>query len=388
MDDTRFSESIDVQPWSTLDKPVHFYLEKLEKLIDPKHQEKAEQLQYQAWKCEPLDHLPLIFQLKDDVGHKTYGVSDWPFFKWNDMAENWEWMLLGELRAIYDSALIKDDRVFTIRPNLGIVPIPSLFGYKNSFNSESHFDSMPHIKAPKEELSLEQYCEQGVPDIEGGLTDTIVSIIQCWNELLSPYPNLSKFVHITLADNQGPFNIAFHLRGQNIYYDIMEKPELVHEFMVMITETYIAHSRYLKDFVNESVTDGYYWGYKMRGGVRIVDDNSILISGEQYKEFVNPYNIQAAKLFDGGMLHFCGLGKHIIDIIASNPYVYGLNFGNPEMQDLQKIIPLCRQNKICVLWDMKLDKEDYKQIETGFVIKESVRSIDEGKQNLEIYRNM
>ncbi len=386
MSTERFAENLEVKPWETLDKPVSHYLALLEDLIDPEHQAAVEERQLKAWKHEPIDHLPVILQLRDDVGHKTYGVSDWPFFKWGDMYENWDWMLLNELGPCYDSARIKDDRVFTARPNLGQVPIPALFGCSFTYYKDSHFDTMPWVEKIEDEKELFALLDRGLPDLNGGETDTIRQIVQRWRELLKPFPKLTRFVHVTAIDNQGPFNLGFHLRGQNLYTDVVNNPEMVHKLMDLITETYIEHTKFVKeDILQEPMKEGYYWGYRMHGGVRIVDDNSILLGSEMYKEFVHPYNIRAAEPFNGGMFHFCGLGDHVINDILSNPYNHAVNFGNPEMQDLGRLWPLFEEKKISVLWDTTLAQELLDTIKTGIVIKEAVPSIDEAKRRLELY---
>lgn len=97
---------------------VKTYLELLEQQIDIEHVRAVEQKQLSVFNFEKVDRLPILISTRDDVAHKTSNVIDWPGFTFNQMWNDYGAMLLNELRPVYESIRLKDDKVFTLRPNL------------------------------------------------------------------------------------------------------------------------------------------------------------------------------------------------------------------------------------------------------------------------------
>jgi uroporphyrinogen-III decarboxylase len=86
---------------------------------------------------------------------------------------------------------------------------------------------------------------------------------------------------------QGPFTTAVLLRGNGIFLDIYEAPDLVHRFLQTVTENSI-RLRELSHQMN-GTTDTSVIGY--------ADDYGGLLSPEHYQEFVLPYLLQIADHF-------------------------------------------------------------------------------------------
>jgi hypothetical protein len=371
-----------------INRPVEAYLDMLEDMIDPEHQAAVEDRQLKSFRYEPIDHIPVMVTLRDDVSHQTFGNSEWPTFFWQEQIDNYDYMLLNELMPAYESAVLKDDKCFSIRPNLGQCFIPSLFGCEPDI-SEAKLDSMPWIKRDEKQHDIERIRElvgQGVPNIKGKLMDTYVEIVNDWKKRLQDYPKLQRFTHISLPDVQGPFNLAFHLRNVDLYTDIIDDPQLVHDLMNLMTETFVEVVTYCKNVTGEPMDEAYYWNWHMAGGVRNVDDNSVLLGPEQYNEFVLPYNNKAFAPFDGGAHHSCGELEHLYGELFAIEKVKAMHFGNPEFQDFGKVRSLLEEKKICILWDETLEPAHREQVTTGVVVKEIRGNLDEAKACLEEYR--
>jgi hypothetical protein len=66
------------------------------------------------------------------------------------------------------------------------------------------------------------------------------------------------------------------------------------------------------------VPDGY-------GGVWVADDDSVIMSGDLYKEFIKPYNERLLKAFGGGCIHYCGNSTQNIENYVNTEGVTAIN---------------------------------------------------------------
>ena len=104
-----------------------------------------------------------------------------------------------------------------------------------------------------------------------------------------------------------------------------------------------------------------------------------MMSGKMYAEFVKPYNARAYQATRGGLLHFCGQGDQFYDQMLTTPGVTGINFGNPEMQDIEARYAAAKTHKVCLLWDGELPPS-MADVTTGMVHKRIVRSWGEAEK--------
>ncbi|NOY10388.1 MAG: hypothetical protein GXP33_16260 [Spirochaetes bacterium] len=361
-------------------KYIAHYLEKLEDRIDLEHIEKVTGRQLDVFNFRKVKRLPVILTLRSDAAHSTLGRSGWPVFLFDQMWNDYAAMLLNELQPVYESVIIKDDKVFSARPNLSQIVVPSLFGADGRYDRINE-DSMPYIYGIPEKDTLSNIIDEGVEIKKHRTIRKYCEIIDFWKELLSPYLKLNKCVHFSLPDLQGPFNLYFLLRGQEAYTDLFDKPEFVHRVMDFITGILIEITNYLAEYIGQTEY-AYYWNYVYPGKIRNVDDNSTQISREHYLEFVHPYNVKLAKDCGGGIHHYCGQGDHIIDDIMSIPGTCGLNFGNPEMQNFDFVYGKALKYKTILLWDKGIPVEIFKTLKTGVIMKIVVSSLKEAQEKM------
>jgi len=355
----------------------------LEQQVDIEHIRTVEKRQLSVFNFERVDRLPILVSTRDDVAHKTSDAIDWPSFSFGQMWNDYGAILLNELRPVYESIKLKDDKVFTLRPNLSQIVVPSLFGAESSY-PDDHLDSMPAVES---QLSYQQLKTISIDEIDfqnHWIINKYCNIIEEWKELLSDFPKLTEAIHFSLPDLQGPFNLYCLLRGTDAYTDVILEPEFTHDLMQKITTILIDLTNYLAEFVGYSGT-GYYWNYCYPGKIRNVDDNSIQISSNLYNEFVLPYNQMLAEQCGGGIHHYCGQGDHIIDQVMSIKGNVGLNFGNPEMQDWNTIYEKALKHKVVLLYDKLIPSDIFKELDQGVIMKIIVPSLDEGKRVLENY---
>ena len=355
----------------------------LEQSLNIKHIRLVEEKQLGVFNFEKVDRLPILISTRDDVAHKTSAEIEWPGFPFGQMWNDYGAMLLNELRPVYESIKLQDDKVFTLRPNLSQMFVPSLFEMQAIYDS-NHLDSMPAVLS---QLTQKQLNSVNIAEIDfnkNWMIKKYCEIIANWKYLLSDFPKLSEAVHFSLPDLQGPFNLYFLLRGTEAYTDIILDPDFAHNIMQKITTLLIDLTNYLANFIDYNGI-GYYWNYCYPGKIRNVDDNSIQISADLYQEFVLPYNQLLSQKCDGGIHHYCGNGEHIINQVMGIEGNRGLNFGNPEMQNWNNIYEKAQKSKIVLLYDKIIPSDIFKELDEGVIMKIIVPSLEAGKKVLNDY---
>ncbi|NOZ20249.1 MAG: hypothetical protein GXP25_04085, partial [Planctomycetes bacterium] len=307
------------------DVPVDEILALLEP--DPDRLAQGRERQARVWRNEAPDAVPVI-----SGGGAVPEKEKYPHYTKAEQFDDKEKMLVEHLWGVISLARGSSDAQLAIRPNLGVGFIPSLFGMETKFVQE---DQMPWIIG---HLSKEELAEAEVPDVRNaGLMPKCLEMIAYFKE------KLDGKAHVYLADTQGPFDIAHLIRGHDIYTDIYDDPDFVHHLLALCTETYIEVSKVMKEAIGEPLDSGYHaTGYMGNGGVRLCDDSAINVSGDTYREFIQPYVQRALEPFGGGWYHFCGRGHQILDAIIETDGVRGINFGNPEMYDYADILSRVR----------------------------------------------
>ena len=142
------------------------------------------------------------------------------------------------------------------------------------------------------------------------------------------------------ADTQGPFALAHLLYGDDIFYDVYDDPGFVHALLEKTTALYITATRLMKEWIGEPLDGGLHFSFALaNGGVRACEDTSTLLAPNTIDTFVLPYQARALAPFGGGFIHYCGNHDALYRGCVDNPWVRGLNFGNPERHDFSVILP-------------------------------------------------
>jgi hypothetical protein len=346
------------------------YLERLENLVDVDHVLAAEARQSAAWEYRPVDRRTTIVTCRDDWRHVQHDwPPGWPQIPYGQAFRDPARMLVAELWRAYEGALLKDDRVYTIRPNYGLVIIPAILGCVY----EQQGDEMPWTVPLPDRDAVRAMIQRGMPDLNQGLGRQVWETGVYFVETLARYPRLKRVVRVGCPDPQGPFNLASSIVGTDLFLAVIEDPDLVHQLLGFLTEVYIAFMSHHKEMTGEPQGVGYTFSYRYKGSARIVDDSAVMLSGAMYQEFCVPYNTQIAQALDGALGHFCGKGDQLFDAFASTPGVYAINFGNPEMQDLAARYEVAARYKVCLLWDGEAP-QGYDHITTGIIHKRIAKS--------------
>ncbi len=332
---------------------LHERLEELDAIVDPAHAAESERLTEDAMCYRDVPGLPTI----DGTGAKG-----WPTFPYSEAFHDMEKMLVNELAGVYAGARLRDDRMYTIRANYGVGTVASLFGCRISLT----MNNMPWCE-PLSDAQLREALDRGVPGVEtAGLGPRVLETERFYLRTLAQYPNLSKAVKVFVCDTQGPFDTAHLVMGHRIYTEMYDDPDLVHRLLDLAAQTYSRFTRVQKEITGEGNDWSFHSMMKVRGGIRICEDAPTNISGAGYLEFCRPYNERVLKEFGGGWIHYCGAGHQIMPHILSTPGVFGINFGNPDMQDLKAVHEQAGERGIGIIsWSLPLSEENRARIRTG-----------------------
>ena len=61
-----------------------------------------------------------------------------------------------------------------------------------------------------------------------------------FEEYLRPYPKCRKAIHLTQPDMQGPFDSVDLMSGGDVFYDLYDEPEMIHEALNVVSDTMVA----------------------------------------------------------------------------------------------------------------------------------------------------
>ena len=273
---------------------------------------------------------------------------------------NPEVMLYNELQKsetfgnVMNSVRIQDDYPLHIRSNHGLALTHSLYGGHFVLNEgETPWAEAKGCLSEFYGKWREEPFDVEVNEMVRRVKDTY----QYYNERLSDYPKCRKWIKLTHPDMQGPLNSAQSLFGTEFFYELYENPEEVHWLLDKIARTYVELYRYLDPYVNNHVEyEGeravYIHGAIYPGEVLLKNDTATaMLSKEHYEEFCRPYDAWILEQLGGGSIHYCGASQPFHADAIRTPGLKGLNFGDPQMQDVDGFLEKWSSRKVAaVCW--------------------------------------
>jgi hypothetical protein len=283
---------------------------------------------------------------------------EWPHVLVNDALENCEAMALQQLEMCSKALAEGSGALLAVRCNYGTAILPSLFGGE-LFLMDTGLDTLPACR-PLEggAEAVKRLLDKGVPDLEAGLGATAFRMGQYFQELFNDYPQISTHVYVYHPDLQGPMNVCEMLWGSSLYVDLYDKPDLVRDFLSLITETYIRFMRRWEKTVvgcavhtnsegqggQASASYGVHgtpyavhWSMLHRGRIMIRNDAATNLSPAMYEDFVRPFDQQLLDELGGGAIHFCGRGDHLIAKLSQLSGIHAVNTTQPALNNVETI---------------------------------------------------
>jgi hypothetical protein len=280
---------------------------------------------------------------------------EWPHVLVNDALREPEAMVVQQLEMCSKALAEGSGALPAVRCNYGTAILPSLFGAE-VFLMDRELDTLPACR-PLEggAEAVKRLLDRGVPDLQAGQGEIVFRVGEYFGQLFREFPPLAEYVYLYHPDLQGPMNVCEMLWGGSLYVDFYDRPELVKDFLSLITETYIRFMRRWEEVVarpsslvgeggmpegrGRATSDGYavHWSMLHRGRIMVRDDAATNLSPAMYEEFVRPYDQRLLDELGGGAIHFCGRGDHFIEKIAALSGVYAVNMTQPALNDLETI---------------------------------------------------
>jgi hypothetical protein len=249
-------------------------------------------------------------------------------------------MLLSELGEAMTVVNGGYGAVPSVRANMGCGIFPTLLGIKQQLFD----DKMPWVQ---KHLTKEELQRMSPEDIKIG--DEFRSGLEHMKYMTEMLKDTGCMVFP--MDLQGAYDTAHIVYGDRIFYDMYDDPDFVHHLLELsCTAIILGMEECLKIISDSDKKIAHYNSLVMprdKGGIKISEDTSTLLSKEQIEEFVAPYMKNILKYFGGGYIHYCGKNPHLFKVVMDEPLAFGLNLGNPEMHDMEYVLKRCSSmNKI------------------------------------------
>jgi hypothetical protein len=110
--------------------------------------------------------------------------------------------------------------------------------------------------------------------------------------------------------NPSPLDVANLLRGNAIFTDVYEQPELFKRFLEKCLAAAIENARRIERVTCNSGGGTISFGRWIPRGALLLEDAADLISPKLYREFGLPYTQRLLDAFGGAYLHHHSLGRH------------------------------------------------------------------------------
>ncbi len=232
------------------------------------------------------------------------------------------------------------DGIPTVRPNLGVIVIPSIAG--QSYQIAENSMPWPGDPMSKEQIQSVRGVDIRQSEIYGLLEKFYAIHTQSGRCDIHPY----------LADTQGVFDIAHLLYGDHIFFDVMDErqKDWIDELMDTCTYLYREITKYMKEMSGEapgSMVHGHGTEqglYFPSAGIRVSEDTATLLPPEIIDELILPAIRKCIVVPGTGIfLHYCGYHPTIFDQFTAMPEIKAIDLGNPEMYDTVRLLERCAE---------------------------------------------
>jgi hypothetical protein len=294
-------------------------------------------------------------------------LIEWPHVLVNDALEDCEAMALQQLEMCSKALAEGSGALLAVRCNYGTAILPSLFGGE-LFLMDRDIDTLPACRPLEGGAgAVRRLLDKGVPDLNTGLGVATFRMGQYFTQLFQDYPRISEHVYIYHPDLQGPMNVCEMLWGSSLYLDLYDKPDLVRDFLSLITETYIRFMKRWEEVTpvpcrgnplwlpsegqarGPAPTYAVHWSMLHRGRIMVRNDASTNLSPAMYVEFARPCDQRLLAELGGGGIHFCGRGDHLIAQFSRLSGLYAINTTQPALNDVEAIFAVTVDQRINLL---------------------------------------
>ena len=260
----------------------------------------------------------------------------------NDQLHDMELMLIDQLCMI-SHELATRHGVLGVRANYGTGTLPTAFHGVEIFEAPRDLNTLPINRPLPNDDAVRKLLDYGIPDFKQGFAAQALEFGEMTAEIFKDYPKIREYVKIYHPDTQGPLDILDMLWGADLFFQFYDEPELVHDLMQLITDTYTAFlDKWFAIVPKRNFSVHWWWMHP--GNLFLRCDSAMNIPSAMFEEFELPYLNQVLEHFDGGVIHLCGRGDHWIPSAAKNlPKMYGFQFSQPQLNDVRILLDAAHQ---------------------------------------------
>jgi hypothetical protein len=265
---------------------------------------------------------------------KLAGVN-WPKISVNAALNDFDLMALSQYGYCSEQLARADGSLLNVRCNYGTSIIPLLFGAE-AFIMDEASNTLPGSRPVADQSAIRKIIAAGIPDLKAGFGERVFEMGDYFAKISHQYPKIGRTVSAFHPDLQGPIDICELLWGSAIFTAIYDEPDLVHELLALVVETYIAFMRAWEKIIPFDPEFNSHWSMLFRGKIMLRDDSATNFSRKMFEKFILPYDQRLLDEF-GGAVHFCGKGDHLINSLSTLRGLHAVNVSQPELNDMEKI---------------------------------------------------
>jgi len=292
-------------------------------------------LQLSVWRGERTDKPPLTLTCPLTEEQKSW----LPECDLKEIHFDSAKMFSSGLRSVLTAVNGGYGAVPSTRANMGCGVVPSLFGRQQRLFEDKMPWLLDHVK--KEEIK-ENY-DFGIGD--SAEFAAAMEHMEYMTEKLRA-SGFAGRVFVYPLDLQGAVDTAHLIYGDDFFYGLYDDGPFIHHLLRVSCEAI----NYAMDECFKRIDhSGKYIAHynhlilpREKGGVKISEDTTTLLSPHLIDEFALPYLHNLLEHFGGGYVHYCGNNDHLTDVLYDEPLARAINFGNPERHYMTAVIKKCR----------------------------------------------
>ena len=274
--------------------------------------------------------------------------TDWPAVSVNEALEDFDAMALQQYAASSATLAGAGGAMLNIRANYGTAILPSLFGAE-LFVMSDESNTLPTTLPFKGTDAIRRVVDAGTPDLRAGYGGRVLEMGERFAAIGRERPLIGRHIHVYHPDVQGPMDVCELLWGSDLFYALIETPDLVYALLQVVTETYTAFLREWERTVPFRAGGNAHWGLFHRGNIMLRDDSAMNLSPQMFDEFVRPYDQRLLDEFGGGGIHFCGRGDHYIERMSTVSGLYAIAMSQPDCNDMETVFAHTVDKGICLV---------------------------------------
>ncbi|MHB1457394.1 MAG: hypothetical protein ACYC0V_10820 [Armatimonadota bacterium] len=313
-------------------KNIDAYLSDLEDRIDPIEEERL----FNEW----VDFLEgrftgVIFSPRRTEMRPS--KLEWQVVSINEALDDFDTMILQQYGACSLMLAGGSGGIMNVRCNYGSSIIPVLFGAE-LYIMDEEFNTLPTSRPlPGDIDTVRKLIDDGVPKLRASIAGKVFEMGERYRQIGEGYPKIGKYIPIYHPDVQGPLDICEVVIGSGIFYMLYDHPELIKQFLGVVTQTYIEYMREWYALIPPQSAYSAHWSMLHKGYVMLRDDSAMNLSPDMYLEFVRPYDQMIFDGFGGGAIHFCGRGDHYIEQMCQMNGLTAIAMSQPHLNNMETI---------------------------------------------------